>query len=446
MAEMKRWLLATALLAMTTAAQADDWPQWLGPKRDGVWRETGIIEKFPDGGPVVRWRAPVAAGYAGPAVADGRVFVMDRVLAEGAKNHPEPFPQRPRAGIPGVERVLCFNEADGKLLWKHEYDCPYMVSYPLGPRCTPTVSGGRVYALGAEGNLTCLAAADGKVVWSHDFKKEYDVKAPIWGFSAHPLIDGNKVITLVGGDGSVVVAFDKDSGKEIWRNLSSSEAGYSPPVIYEANGQRQLLVWDPEAIHGLDPESGKVLWSHPAETYRGMSVSMPLVFGNQVFITGYPKTAALLRLKTDPPAAEVVWTGVPKKTAFYSVFSTPQFEDGYLYGVHDGGKLCCIKADTGERVWESLQAHGRTPAPSAEVFLIKNGDRFFLFNEKGDLIIAKLSPKAYEEISRAHVIDPSSSGSSSGFSRQMLWSPPAFANRCAYVRNDNELICVSLAK
>jgi outer membrane protein assembly factor BamB len=444
---MNRWLIATIVFAVTGAARGNDWPQWLGPKRDGIWRETGIIEKFSDGGPTVRWRAKVGPGYSGPAVANGRVYVTDRLLAEGAKNHPEPFPQRPKQGIPGVERVLCFNEADGQLIWKHEYDCPYMVSYPLGPRCTPAVSGDKVYTLGTEGNLICLNTADGKVAWAHELKKEYDVKAPIWGFSAHPVIDGQKVITLVGGDGSVAVAFDKDTGKELWRALSSSEPGYSPPVIYEANGQRQLIVWHAEGVNGLDPETGKVLWSEHTETYRGMSVSTPLVMGDRLFVSGYPKTATLLRLKSNPPAAEVVWNGdVKKKTAFYSVFSTPFFEDGHIYGVNGGndggGVLCCIKADTGERVWETLQPHGPKRAGSAEIFIVKNGDRFFLFNEKGDLIIARLTPKAYEEISRAHLLDPTSSA----FGREVLWMHPAFANKSAYLRNDKELICVSLAK
>src|SRR5205085_6504680 len=239
-----RLLLGAALAwGLAAGARADDWPQWLGPKRDGVWRETAILDKFPDGGPKVLWRAPVAAGYSGPAVADGRVYVRDRVLAEGAKNHPEPFPQRPRQGIPGRERVLCLSAADGKELWKHEYDCPYTVSYPLGPRCTPTVHGGMVYALGTEGNLHCLDAATGKVVWARELKKDYGVKAPIWGFSAHPLVDGQKLITLVGGDGTTAVAFDKDTGKELWRALSSSDPGYSPPVLHEAGGKRQLVVW-----------------------------------------------------------------------------------------------------------------------------------------------------------------------------------------------------------
>ena len=133
-------------------AFASDWPQWLGPQRDGVWREEGVVEKF-DGKPKLRWKAAVGGGYAGPAVADGRVFVLDRQLAKGQKNPANPFK---RGQIPGTERVLCLNEVDGKLLWKHEYDCPYEVSYPAGPRCTPTVDGDRVYVLGAMGDLFCL--------------------------------------------------------------------------------------------------------------------------------------------------------------------------------------------------------------------------------------------------------------------------------------------------
>mgnify|MGYP001332334468 CR=1 FL=1 len=437
---MWRRLTVMGLLISGSALRADDWPQWRGPQRDGVWRESGIVERFPEGGPKVRWRAPIAAGYTGPAVAAGRVFVMDRVLAEGAKNHAEPFPQRPRNGIPGVERVLCFREADGQLLWKHEYDCPYMVSYPLGPRCTPTVDGDRVYTLGTEGNLICLEAATGKVVWAHELKKAYDVKAPLWGFSAHPLIDGDRLITLVGGDGSVAVAFDKHTGKELWRALSAMEPGYSPPIIVELNGRRQLIVWHSEAVNGLDPASGQVLWSQPLETYRGMSVSQPVLMGNRLFVTGYPKSAAMLRMTPEPPAADVLWRGDPKTTAFFSVFSTPMPDGDVIYGVNSGGMLTCIKAETGERLWQSLQAHGPKPLPSAEVFIVKCGERYFLANESGDLIIARLSPKGYEEVGRAHLLDPTSSG----FNRPVLWSHPAFANRCAFMRNDKELICVSL--
>ena len=158
----QRWSIAgyVALLLASGTVKADDWPQWLGPKRDGVWRESGVLDKFPEGGPKVLWRAKIAAGYAGPAVAGGRVYVTDRILAQSANNPKEGMiPTRPKAPIPGTERVLCLREKDGTLLWKHEYDCPYTISYPLGPRTTPVIADGKVYTLGAEGNLLCLDAA-----------------------------------------------------------------------------------------------------------------------------------------------------------------------------------------------------------------------------------------------------------------------------------------------
>src|SRR5438034_2816175 len=167
-------MLVGQLLAY--AAVADDWPQWLGPERDDVWKETGIVEKFPAGGPKILWRAPLSGGYSGPAVAGGKVFITDYVRASGeAKNDPGARPD-----LTGKERVLCLRASDGKELWKHEYDCPYKISYPNGPRTTPAVSGGKVYTLGAEGNLFCLDAETGKPLWSKDLKKEYQIDAPHW--------------------------------------------------------------------------------------------------------------------------------------------------------------------------------------------------------------------------------------------------------------------------
>jgi outer membrane protein assembly factor BamB len=442
-ARLWRRAAALVLLAVAAPARADDWPQWLGLQRDGVWRETGILDKFPEGGPKVRWRAPVAAGYAGPAVAAGRVYLTDRVPAAGAKPHAEPFPQRPRQPIPGRERVLCLDAADGKPLWQHAYDCPYTISYPLGPRATPVVRAGLVYTLGAQGHLLCLRADTGAVVWGRDLAKDYGVKAPLWGFAAHPLLDGPRLVCMVGGEGSTVVAFDKDTGKELWRALSAKEPGYCPPVIYEAGGKRQLVVWDADNLSGLDPETGKVYWSEPAKTYQGMSIATPRREGNRLFVTAYPDTSVMLRLDPERPTATVAWRG-DRKTGLNSVFSTPQFEGGHLYGVLSGGALCCVQADTGARLWTTGRPLGQRPAASAELFLVRQGGRYFLFTEKGDLIIARLSPRGYEEVSRAHLLDPSSAASGA-FARDVLWSHPAFANRCAYVRNDKELLCVSLA-
>ena len=180
-----------AFLLIGNALFADDWPQWLGPRRDAVWRESGIVEKFPTNGPPVSWRAPIGGGYAGPSVANGRVYVADRQLTQGTSNPSDPFD---RNLIRGVERVLCLDEADGHVLWKYEYECPYTISYPAGPRVTPMVSEGKLYTLGAEGQLFCLDADSGKVLWSRDFKKDFGIKAPMWGFAGHPLLDGNRLI------------------------------------------------------------------------------------------------------------------------------------------------------------------------------------------------------------------------------------------------------------
>src|SRR5262245_55082612 len=181
------------------SAVADDWPQWLGPGRDDVWKETGIIERFGAGGANIKWRVPISGGYSGPAVAGGKVFVTDYVRAGGdASNDPGA-----RAELRGNERVLCLAADTGKLLWKHEYECPYKISYPSGPRTTPTVAGGKVYTLGAEGHLFCLDAESGRVFWWKELKKAYQIEAPMWGFCGHPLVDGNKLFCLVGGPGSV---------------------------------------------------------------------------------------------------------------------------------------------------------------------------------------------------------------------------------------------------
>ena len=247
----KSLLLGLALgQALGLSALADDWPQWLGAKRDGVWRESGILKEFPDDGPKVNWRVPIGGGYAGPAVAKGKVYVTDRQLAKDATN---PDNQFARGHIPGSERVICLDEKTGRQLWMHEYDCGYTVSYPAGPRTTPTVDGDRVYTLGAEGNLLCLNADSGKVLWQKDFKTEYGVKTPVWGFAAHPLVRGGHLICLARGDGSTVVCYDKLSGKEVWRSLTAKEPGYCPPTLIHAGGVEQLIIWHPGVTQLAQP-------------------------------------------------------------------------------------------------------------------------------------------------------------------------------------------------
>jgi outer membrane protein assembly factor BamB len=418
------------LLLGSGVALAEDWPQWLGPNRDSVWSESGVLEKFPTNGPPVWWRTPVGAGYSAPSVAKGRVYVTDRQAVAGRSQ----------------ERVLCLNAADGKVLWHYEYECPYSISYSAGPRAAPLIREGKVYTLGAEGNLLCLDAEQGKPLWSKDFQKEFGVKAPVWGFAGHPLLEGSRLICMARGEGSTAVAYDKDSGQELWRALSAAEPGYSSPIIFEAGGKRQLMIFDPEAVSALDPQSGHLYWSVPFTARMGLSVATPRRLGDLLFVTSFYNGSMALRLDSARPAATVLWRtekpGERDTTHLNAIICTPFLEGGYIYGVCSYGQLRCLKSDTGERVWETFQATTAAgPVRWANAFLIKNGSRFFIFNEKGDLIIARLSPTGYEEVSRAHLLDPTNKDCG----RLVVWSHPAFANRCCYARNDKEIICADLA-
>lgn len=433
---------------LPACAAADDWPQWLGPERDSVWRETGIVDRFPPQGPPVRWRTPIGSGYAGPSVAQGRVYVADRKLAKGGANPANPFQ---RGSIPGTERILCLDAEHGNVVWKHEYSCDYTVSYPSGPRATPIVADGKVYTLGAEGHLFCLAADSGDVIWSRELKQDYNDQSPVWGFSASPLLDGDRLICIVGGEDSLVVAFNKDDGKETWRALSTIDPGYCPPMIYEAGGKRQLIIWHPESINSLNPQTGELYWSQPFAIRSGLTIPTPRKQGDLLFFTSFYNGPMMLKLDQTRPAATVLWKGnsdSEKKTdKLHAIMCTPFLEDGHIYGVCSYGQLRCLTMDKGERVWESLAATGSTGNVRsrtdrwANAFLIKHEDKFFLANEKGDLIMAKLTPSGYDEISRANLLKPTDPMAG----RDVVWSHPAFANKSVYMRNDAEIICVDLA-
>lgn len=419
-----------------TVAHAEDWPQWMGTKRDSIWRETGLLEKFPADGVRVLWRTPVALGYAGPAVAHGAVYLLDYETKD------DPTEGFDRVRLEGKERIHCLDATTGKPRWKVEYPCVYDLSYPGGPRCTPTIHDGKVYALGAMGHLHCLDAEKGTILWKRDLCQDYKTEAPTWGFCGHPLVEGNKLICLVGGEGSVAVAFDRNTGKELWRSLKSAEPGYCPPTLIEAGGVRQVVIWHPTHINGLDPETGKVYWSVALRPMYSMSVAAPRQHGDYLYAAGIGGISVLLRLAKDKPAVEEVWRG-KAQTAVYPSNSPPFLEDGMIYGACcDRGQLRGVKLETGERLWETFApTTGGKASPHGTAFLVKNGDRFFLMSETGHLVIARLSPKGYDEISRAKLLEPT--GKALGGPR--LWSHPAFAQKCVFARNDKEIVCVSLA-
>jgi len=436
---MKRTLPLLATLLAATVATADDWPQWMGKNRDDVWAETGVLEKFPDGGLKFLWRKPVHGGFAGPAVAAGRVYVTDYQRAEGDA---APSPSK-RNALKGKERVLCLDAKTGDEVWKHEYDRDYAVSYPAGPRCTPTVDGGNVYTLGAMGDLLCLDAAKGSVIWSKNLPEAYKAPVPLWGYAGHPLVHKGLLLCTVGGEGSAVVAFDKSTGKEVWKALDSPEIGYSPPTLIEAGGTTQLVVFTGKGLHGLDPDTGKVHWFEPLATAFSMAIMAPRKGGDFLFAGGHNGRSIGLKLDPGKPAVTKAWQG-SRTTGLAPVSGTPFVEDGVAYGIDSDGVFRAMRIATGERLWAtSRPVIGKDDGNAVEgaTFVTKNGNRFFLFGENGDLVIARLSAEKYDEVSRAKLIDPVGVG----LGRKVVWSHPAYADRCVFARNDKEIVCASLA-
>jgi outer membrane protein assembly factor BamB len=455
---MRRFYLASAALLLSlppfglpaqSVASGRDWPEWLGPDREGVWRETGLVEKFPPGGPPYVWRKPIGSGYSGPAVAGDFVYVMDRQRTLDKDGKPIPGN---REGQKGTERVLCLKRGDGSLAWKHEYDCTYkQLSYNQGPRTTPLVRDGRVYTLGAMGELCCLDAGTGQALWSKNLPSEYKTQIPVWGYAASPLLNGDLLYSLVGGEGSAVVAFHKDTGKEVWRALSSEDVCYSPPMIFQAGGKFQLVVWTSEAIYGLDPGTGKQYWKQPypaeGEPMRpAVNIATPRRLGDMLFFSNAYHGPMMLKFAADKPDVAVLWKNQnkkPTKPEFLSILMpTPVLKDGHVYGVGFGGDLRCLVAETGKELWSTYDATGGEKTDCGTAFIIPQGDRFILFNDNGDLILANLSPKGYQEIDRAHILEPALEARN----RQVVWSHPAFAHQCVFARNEKEIVCVSLAK
>jgi outer membrane protein assembly factor BamB len=415
------WTLGTAL--------ADEWPQWRGANRDGVWRETGLVDKFASDQLKVRWRKPIGSGYSGPTVADGRVFVTDRVV------EPEQ-----------VERVHCFDWQTGETLWTFSYPCPYVnVGYTAGPRASVTIDDGKAYALGTMGHLYCFDAASGKPLWSKDLNTEYNIRMPIWGISASPLVDGNLVIVQIGGEGACLVAFDKKTGEERWKALPDN-ASYSAPIMIEQAGRPVMVCWTGDSIVGMNAQTGEVYWKHPFKPEKMViNIATPVLENGRLFFTSFYDGSVMLAVNDKELAVSEVWSRRGRDEqhtdGLHSIISTPYLEGDYVYGVDSYGEFRCLDAKSGDRVWESLK-----PTPKSRwstIHMVENAGRMWMFNERGELVIAKLSPAGYQEISRAKLIEPTEVqlGQRGG----VCWSHPAFAHKHVFARNDEELVCASLA-
>jgi len=411
------------LLLFGGPLSADDWPQFRRPNRDGAWSEGNVLRSTWDTAAMVRWRVPIGPGYSSPVVAQGLVYVSDVELVAPDAH----------------ERVHAFEVATGRPRWTRARqaaypDWAYTPDGQRGPTATPLVDDGKLFTLGSLGDLLCLNALTGEVLWEKDLAKEYLVKE--FSTSASPLIEGDLLILFVGGQpGACVVALDKNSGKEIWKALDESVTN-SSPIAVTAGGTRQLIVWTQESVTSLSPRTGELWWRQSLVTSSDYVVSTPVYADNRLLIGGL-----MLKLDADKPRAEVLW---PKSRAtarrVLSNTSTALLRGEHVFSARSSGELICLDAATGEQVWETDKV---TDVKSgASMHLTDHGDSVLIYNERGELIRAQLTPEGYHEIARVALVVPTYSFGG----RNVVWPPPAYANGYFFARSDKELICASLVE
>jgi outer membrane protein assembly factor BamB len=426
-----RVVILVALQAPIASALADDWPQWRGPNRDGVWRETGVINRFESDQIPLKWRVPISSGYSGPTVAAGRVYVTDRVV-------------EPKQ----IERVHCFDADTGKPLWTHAYDCVYSgVGYDAGPRASVTLDGDRAYALGTMGHLFCLDAATGSVRWQRDMNQDYKIRMPIWGIASAPLVYDDLLIVQIGGEADAcLVALDKHSGEERWRALDDRPS-YAAPILFQQAGQDVLICWTGDNVVGLDPRRGAVHWRHEFKPTRMViAIATPVIDNHRLFVSSFYDGSLMLALDPNKLAAQPVWRKLGRDEqhteSLHSIISTPLIDGDHVYGIDSYGELRCLDAQTGERIWESLDAVPKNRW--ATIHMVRHGEDIWMFNEKGELLIARLTPQGFHEISRSKLIEPTTIQLNRR-GQGVCWAHPAYANRHVFARNDEELVCASLS-
>ena len=422
----------TLLLSFNNLNPNDEWPDWRGPNRDGAWHEKGILKKFDFDQFDIKWTVPVKAGYSGPTVEDGRVYITDRI-------------SRPKE----LERVLCFNAKNGEQIWVHSYECEYVgVGYPAGPRSSVIIDQNYAYSLGTMGHLFCFDKKTGTVIWRRDLNEEYKIRMPIWGIASAPLIVEEKLILNIGGNNKAgIIALDKNNGEEIWRSLDD-DASYSAPIMIEQAGRPVLVVWTGQNVVGVNPDNGALYWQEEFMQKRMIiNISTPVLYNNYLFVSSFYDGSMLLKLDEDQLTATKVWQREGKNEkdtdALHCCISTPLILRDFIYGVDSYGQLRCLDLFTGDRIWEDLTAV--KTARWANIHFIQNGDLTYMFNENGEIIIAGLSEKGFHEISRAKLIEPTKEQ----LNRRgigVTWAHPAFAYKHVFIRSDTELLCADLSE
>ncbi len=397
-----------ALLLFAAVTRADDWPQFLGPKRNATSSETNVPVPWKADGPPIVWQREVGAGFAGPVVKGGRVVLFHRVGGE--------------------ERLESFDVTTGKPVWTNAAPTNYRDDFGFdeGPRAVPTIDGEQVFALGAEGGLRCVELATGRTVWMRALLQELEAEKGFFGVASAPLVVSNVVVVNIGGsNGRGIVGLDRATGTQLWQ-ATDHEAGYAAPVLATINGKQLALCFTRAGLVGIEPTSGKVLFDLPwrARSSASVNAATPVAWGNRVFITASYDTGAKL-LGIDDGKATEIWSNDESLSSHYP---TPVWADGHLFGFHgraeSGADLRCIEAETGKVLW-SKDGLGIG-------HLLRVGNRLLVLLENGELFLMSTSPAKPEMLARGQILGLG------------VRAAPAYSNGRLFARSPKKLVCVKL--
>ena len=410
--------LAAVLLTAVVPLASQDWPQILGPSRNGIYTGPEIVASFPRSGPPKLWSRPVGAGFAGPAVAGDRLILFHRVN------------NRPSTLSNGRETVEAMDANSGKTIWTFDYPTSYRDDFGFdeGPRAVPVIANGRVFTYGADGWLHGIDFDTGKMLWSSDTRRVFEAAKGYFGVASSPVVDGNRVLVNVGGKKGGLVAFDAASGTTLW-TATSDEASYSAPIIADINGQHTAVFFTRTGLVAIDPSNGRVMYQHRwrARMAASVNAATPIVSGDRIFLSAQYGTGAVLLQVVGNNSVKPVWSGDESMSNHYS---TSVLKDGYLYGFDGrqefGQTLRCVELATGKVMW-NVDGFG------AGTLLIA-GDTLVITRESGELALATASPKAFRFNARAQLL------------KGVVRAYPALANGRYYVRNERELAAFDLTR
>jgi outer membrane protein assembly factor BamB len=399
--------LIALVLALGVEAAAYDWPQYLGPERNGVYRGPALLEKWPANGPRVVWRKSVGQGFSGPVVVSDRLILFHRLANE--------------------EVVEALDVRTGAGQWRYAYPTTYRDDFGFdeGPRAVPVVADGVVYTFGAEGQLHAINLKTGTRIWSEDTRKRFGVAKGFFGAAGSPLVEGGKALANIGGKNAGIVAFDAKAGTVAW-TATADEASYSSGTAATIGGRRSAVFLTRNGVVGLDPATGTVQFERRWRSRMSASVNAatPLIIGDLIFVSAeYGPGAAVLRVEGSKVTE--LWSS---DDALSNHYATSVYHDGYLYGYHGrqefGPSFRAVEMKTGKVRW----SEDRFRAGSVTLA----GNRLVIVRETGELILADASPEAFRPIARAQVLPAT------------VRAFPALADGFLYLRNENTLVCLDL--